>query len=79
MSAPTPLEAAFSLEWQAKYIRRATAVADALAHFAAGEGCTDRAGDADIVAGGVLFLSSYLGRIAEEAESSSASLKGAAQ
>lgn len=79
MSAPTLHEAAFSLEWQAKYIRRATAVADALAHFAAGEGCTDRAGDAEIVAGGVLFLSSYLGRIAEEAESSSASLKGTAQ
>nr|WP_159102930.1 hypothetical protein [Acetobacter persici] len=37
MSAPTLLEAAVSLEWQAKYIRRATAVADALAHFAAGE------------------------------------------
>nr|WP_025825264.1 hypothetical protein [Acetobacter persici] len=79
MSAPTLHEAAFSLEWQAKYIRRATAVADALAHFAAGEGCTDRAGDADIVAGGVLFLSSYLGRIAEEAESNATSFKGAAQ
>lgn len=76
MSAPTLLEAAFSLEWQAKYIRRATAVSDALAHFAAGEGCTDRAGDADIVAGGVLFLSSYLGRIAEEAEKNAAFFRG---
>lgn len=79
MSAPTPLEAAFSLEWNATYIRRATAVADALAHFAAGEGCTDRAGDADIVAGGALFLSSYLGKIADEAESNAASFKGTAQ
>ncbi|MFT9026570.1 hypothetical protein [Acetobacter indonesiensis] len=79
MSASTTLEAAFSLEWQAKYIRRATAMADALAHFAAGEGCTDPVGDADIVAGGVLFLSSYLGRIADEAESAAASFKGDAQ
>mgnify|MGYP001501418744 CR=1 FL=1 len=79
MSVPTPLEAAFSLEWNATYIRRATAVADALAHFAAGEGCSDRAGDADIVAGGALFLSSYLRKIAAEAESNAAACKGATQ
>lgn len=79
MNAPTLLEATVSLEWQAKYIRRATAVAEALAHFAAGEGSTDREGDADIAAGGALFLSAYLGRIAEEAESNATSFKGAAQ
>lgn len=78
MSAPTPLEAAFSLEWNATYIRRAAAVADALAHFAAGEGSTGRVGDVDIVAGGSLFLSSYLGRIAAEAESNASSFKGEA-
>ncbi|MFT8542360.1 hypothetical protein [Acetobacter sp.] len=79
MSAPSKNEAAFCLEWQAKYIRRATVVADALAHFAAGEGNADRTGDADIVAGGALFLSSYLRKIAAEAESNAAACKGAAQ
>lgn len=79
MSAPTTLEAAFSLEWNAKYIRRATAVADALAHFAADEGGTGRSGNSDIVAGGVLFLSSYLGMIAAEAESNATVFKGDAQ
>lgn len=79
MNAPTLLEATVSLEWQAKYIRRATAVADALAHFAADEEGTGRSGNSDIVAGGVLFLSSYLGMIATEAESNATAFKGDAQ
>ncbi|CEF40200.1 hypothetical protein predicted by Glimmer/Critica [Acetobacter senegalensis] len=79
MSAPTLLKATVSLEWQAKYIRRAASVADALAHFAAGEDTPGLAGDTGIVSGGALFLSSYLGMIADEAESSAGSLKEDAQ
>lgn len=79
MSAPTLLEATVSLEWQAKYIRRATAVAEALAHFAAGEDRSGMEGDVGIIAGGCLFLSSYLGMIADEAEGNASEFKGDAQ
>ncbi|ATJ90007.1 hypothetical protein HK16_06570 [Acetobacter senegalensis] len=79
MSSPSINQATFSLEWQAKYIRRAASVADALAQFAAGEGRSDPEGDVGITAGGCLFLSSYLGMIADEAEGNVSEFKGAAQ
>lgn len=76
MSEPTLPEAAYFLEWDATYIRRATAMADALAHFAAEEGGVNQSGNADILAGGIAFLSSYLEMIATEAESSAEAFKG---
>lgn len=79
MSAPTAHEVSFALEWQAKYIRRATAIADAIAQYSGGEGSSDRIGDADIAAGAALFLSSYLERIADEAEANFAAFRGNAQ
>ncbi|GAN60914.1 hypothetical protein ACI01nite_11910 [Acetobacter cibinongensis] len=79
MNAHTHPEAAYLLAWNATYIRRATAVADALAHFVADGGGTTQSENSDIVAGGITFLSSYLGMIATEAESSAEAFKGKAQ
>lgn len=78
MTAHTCPEAAYFLEWNAAYIRRATAVADALAHFVA-DGGANQSENSDIVAGGIAFLSSYLGMIATEAESGAEAFKGKAQ
>lgn len=75
MSAHTPPEAAYFLEWNATYLRRATAMADALAHYAVDEGGANQSENADIVAGGITFLSSYLEMITTEAESTAEAFK----
>lgn len=76
----TPLEsAAYGLNWQATYLRRAAEIANAVAQFSSERKSQDPEGDQAACAGANLFLASYLGFLADVAEEDAGAAKGGAQ